>query len=197
MVFKLTRLNNTISNKKKIKHPSNIASSNAGQAMVEFVVAVVCIMLVVGGILVVANLQRADAKSMLKASEEAIKDSSGNPLADNFTPIENWDNGADGYEQTKDDTAKKGSFSRLRNKVTSHAVPDDDWSAFNRADGNSVNYNGIRQINSSGSASAIGMIEREASETAEIPSIIQKALGYPEEVEVENSVWMPKTGGLY
>lgn len=169
----------------------------SGQAMVEFIVAVVLIMLVVGGILAVANLQRADSKSMLEATEEAIKDSMGNPLADNFSPIKDWNDGADGYEQTKDDKAEKGSFSKVRNKITGHAVPDNDWSAFDRADGNSVRYGDIKQLDSSASASVIGMIEGTASETAEIPPVIQKSIGLAEEVEVENQVWMPKTGGLY
>jgi hypothetical protein len=43
----------------------------------------------------------------------------------------------------------------------------------------------------------MGMIEGKSSETAEIPPVIQKALGMAEEVEVENQVWMPKTEGLY
>lgn len=171
--------------------------SRSGQAMVEFVVAAVLIMLVVGGILAVASLQRADSKSMLAATTEAIEDSMGNSIPANFSPIKDWDDGADGYEQTKDDRSQGGSFSRVRNDITGHAVPNDDWSAFNRADGNSVTYGDIKQFDSSGGSSAIGMVKGDASETAEIPPVIQRSLGMPEEVEIENQVWMPKTEGLY
>lgn len=188
---------NSKGNSFTIRSGCGCALPKSGQAMVEFIVAVVLIMLVVGGILAVANLQRADSKSMLEATEEAIKDSMGNPIANNFSPIKDWNDGADGYEQTKDDKAEKGSFSKVRNKITGHAVPDNDWSAFDRADGNSVRYGDIKQLDSSASASVIGMIEGTASETAEIPPVIQKSIGLAEEVEVENQVWMPKTGGLY
>lgn len=174
-----------------------IACSRSGQAMVEFVVAAVLIMLVVGGILAVASLQRADSKSMLAATTEAIEDSMGNSIPENFSPIKDWDDGADGYEQTKDDRSQGGSFSRVRNDITGHAVPNDDWSAFERGDGNSVTYGDIKQLDSSGGSSAIGMIEGKASETAVIPPVIQRSLGMPEEVELENQVWMPKTEGLY
>lgn len=173
------------------------ACSRSGQAMVEFVVAAVLIMLVVGGILAVASLQQADAKSMLAATTEAIEDSMGNSIPSNFSPIKDWDNGADGYEQTKDDKSMHGSFSGVRDAITGHVAPNGDWSAFERPDGNSVVYGEIKQFDSSAGASTMGMIEGKSSETAEIPPVIQKALGMAEEVEVENQVWMPKTEGLY
>lgn len=177
--------------------PQQKSCSRSGQAMVEFVVAAVLIMLVVGGILAVASLQRADSKSMLDATTEAIEDSMGNSISKTFSPIKDWDNGVDGYEQTKDDKAKGGSLANVRNAITGHAVPNGDWSAFERGDGNSVVYGDIKQLDSSGSVSTIGMIEGNASETAEIPPVIQRSLGMPDEVEVENQVWMPKTEGLY
>lgn len=179
------------------QHRSIFVLSNSGQAMVEFIVAVVLIMLVVGGILAVASLQRADAKSMLDASKEAIEDSMGNSIPKNFSPIRDWDEGLDGYEQTKDDKAKDGSFSRVRGSITGHVAPNGDWSAFDREDGKSVTYGDIKQLDTSAGASAIGMVDGKASETAEIPPVIQRSLGAPNEVQVENHVWMPKTEGLY
>lgn len=174
-----------------------VASHRSGQAMVEFVVAVVAIMLVVGGILTVASLQRADAKSMLDATTEAVEDSMGNTISSNFSPINDWDNGPDGHEQTKDDRAQKGSFTKVRGDITGRAVPNDDWSAFDRADGGSVVYDEIERLDASGGSTIIGMVEGKSSEVAEIPNAIQQILGFPAEVEIENEVWMPKTEGLY
>mgnify|MGYP003288851818 FL=1 len=176
---------------------NSLALSKKGQAMVEFVVAVVLIMLVVGGILTVANLQRADAKSMLAATSEAIDSAMGNSIPDNFSPVKDWNNGPDGYEQTKDDKKISGSLSNVRNSITGVATPNGDWSAFSRSDGDSVVYDDIKQLDKSGGTSTIGMIEAEASETAEIPPVIQRTLGVDSEVNVENQVWMPKTEGLY
>ena len=176
---------------------NSLALSKKGQAMVEFVVAVVLIMLVVGGILTVANLQRADAKSMLAATSEAIDSAMGNSIPDNFSPVKDWNNGPDGYEQTKDDKKISGSLSNVRNSITGVAAPNGDWSAFSRSDGDGVVYDDIKQLDKSGGTSTIGMIEAEASETAEIPPVIQRTLGMASEVNVENQVWMPKTEGLY
>lgn len=176
---------------------NSLALSKKGQAMVEFVVAVVLIMLVVGGILTVANLQRADAKSMLAATSEAIDSAMGNSIPDNFSPVKDWNNGPDGYEQTKDDKKISGNLSNVRNSITGVAAPNGDWSAFSRSDGDSVVYDDIKQLDKSGGTSTIGMIEAEASETAEIPPVIQRTLGMDSEVNVENQVWMPKTEGLY
>ena len=61
---------------------------------------------------------------------------------------------------------------------------------------NSINKD-IKQLDTSAGASAIGMVDGKASETAEIPPVIQRSLGAPDEVQVENHVWMPKTEGLY
>lgn len=171
--------------------------SRSGQAMVEFVVAIVLIMVVVGGILAVANLQRADSKSMLGATSEAIENSMGNPIPKNFSPVSDWSNGVDGHEQTKDDRQKQGDFSNVREAITGRTAPNGDWSAFDRYDGNSVIYDDIKQLDSSGGLSSIGMVEGESMELAEIPHVIQQSLGLPSEVTVENQVWMPKTGGLY
>ena len=176
---------------------NSLALSKKGQAMVEFVVAVVLIMLVVGGILTVANLQRADAKSMLAATSEAIDSAMGNSIPDNFSPVKDWNNGPDGYEQTKDDKKISGNLSNVRNSITGVVAPNGDWSAFSRSDGDSVVYDDIKQLDKSGGTSTIGMIEAEASETAEIPPAIQRTLGMASEVNVENQVWMPKTEGLY
>lgn len=194
------------STKKNINYPfqhsctkdwSCFVKSNSGQAMVEFVVAVVLIMLVVGGIITVANLQRADAKSMLDATTSAIEDSMGDAIPSKFSPISDWNNGPDGYEQTKDDRPESGSFSNVRNDITGYSVPNDDWSAFDRVDGTSAIYGDIEHFDSSGATSTFGMVEGEASETAEIPQVIQRMLGASSEVSVENQVWMPKTEGLY
>jgi hypothetical protein len=98
---------------------------------------------------------------------------------------------------SKDDKAKDGSFSRVRGSITGHVAPNGDWSAFDREDGKSVTYGDIKQLDTSAGASAIGMVDGKASETAEIPPVIQRSLGAPDEVQVENHVWMPKTEGLY
>lgn len=172
----------------------------SGQAMAEFVIALISIMVVFVGIFTVAELQRADSKSMLDATSEAIKKSMSGGGTSSFSPIKDWEEGKDGYLQTKDDEAKRGNFSQLRLGVVSQTAKDGDWGAYTKGDGTEVRYNDMRQFNDGASEANIksfGFVREKSSDRANLSDSASKVLGVSTEVDISNEVWMPLTGDLY
>ena len=170
----------------------------SGQAMIEFVIALIGVLAVVAGIITVADLSRADSDTYNAASEDAIGSAMGNPIAANFTPVKDWNKGADGRTFTKDDRPEHGSFAWVRNSITSRTVPNGDWSVTDRADGAQARYADIKDLDAGSNTSALFAFSRGRAETTvETLPIARTLFGVNDIVTVRNEVYMPATGGLY
>ena len=173
-------------------------TSREGQAMIEFVICLVGILIVAAGLLLVADLTRSDTDTLVTATGSAISDAMSLSIAASFSPIEDWEAGRDGMRYTKDDRARMGNFGRIRNRVTSHTAPDGDWSGLRRADGASVQYDDIVKFNDGVLLSSAFRFMRARDEaTVETLPVLQSLMGLPPEITVRNEVWMPAVGGLY
>ncbi len=172
--------------------------SREGQAMVEFVICLVGILIVAAGLLLVADLTRSDTETLVTATGSAISDAMSLSIASSFSPIEDWDEGRDGMRHTKDDRAQTGNFGRIRNRVTSYTAPEGDRSGMRRADGSSVHYNDIVLFNDGALlSSALQFMRAREEATVETLPVLQSLIGVPAEITVRNEVWMPALGGLY
>ena len=96
--------------------------------MVEFVIAIVGVLVVAAGILLLAELHRADTDTAVEATAEAIDDSMGSAIPSSFTPVDDWREGRDAMRHTKDDRPAPGSFSGVRARVARRTAPGGDWS---------------------------------------------------------------------
>ncbi len=173
-------------------------TSREGQAMVEFVICLVGILIVAAGLLLVADLTRSDTDTLVTATGSAISDAMSLSIASSFSPVEDWDEGSDGMRHTKDDRALRGNFDRIRNRVTSYTAPDGDWSGTRRADGSSIEYDDIVQFNDGVLVASVLHFMRAKDEmTVETLPVMQSLMGLPVEITVRNEVWMPALGGLY
>lgn len=180
--------------------PCGIAftSSRSGQAMVEFVICLVGILIAAAGLLLLADLTRSDTDTLVAATGEAISASMSLSIPSSFSPVEDWDEGPDGMRHTKDDRAQSGNFSRIRNRVTAYTAPDGDWSGTQHLDGSSAHYDDLVQFNSGVlSASTMRFMSAKDEETVATLPVLQSLLGLPSEITVRNEVWMPCVGGLY
>lgn len=169
-----------------------------GQAMIEFVIGLVGIILLTALVVFLGQIQIVDTDSLTRASGDAIGDSMGNAIASSFTPIDDWDDGLDGRAYTKDDRADKGNFYGLRTHITSATAPGGDWSGTKRADGAPALYDDVVKVDTGTLAqSTFGFVSSGDSESISVPPVLQDILGLPAEITIRNEVWMPKTGGLY
>ena len=167
------------------------ALRRSGQAMVEFVIAIVGVLVVAAGILLLAELHRADTDTAVEATAEAIDDSMGSAIASSFTPVDDWREGRDAMRHTKDDRPGSGSFSGVRARVARRTAPGGDWSGLAR-------YDDIRQFSDGAMDSATFRFHRGASQqTVEPLPVLRRLLGLPDAMTLRNETWMPSTGGLY
>ena len=183
---------------RKVSRKSAPALHRSGQAMVEFVIAIVGVLVVAAGILLLAELHRADTDTAVEATAEAIDDSMGSAIASSFTPVDDWREGRDAMRHTKDDRPDRGSFSGVRARVARRTAPDGDWSGLARLDGSGARYDDIRQFSDGAMDSATFRFHRGASQqTVEPLPVLRRLLGLPDAMTLRNETWMPSTGGLY
>lgn len=169
-----------------------------GQAMVEFIVSLVAILIVAAGMFLLAELIRVDTETSVAATGEAISGSMSLGMATSFTPIEDWDPGADGMRHTKDDRPQRGNFGRVRRNVTAYTAPSGDWSGTRRLDGGATRYADIVQFHDGVlSGSTMRFMRGRSEQTVETIPVMQSLMGLPPTLTLRNEVWMPSTGELY
>ena len=172
--------------------------SRAGQAMIEFVITLIGVLAVVAGLLTIVELNRVDNNTLNEASESAISTAMGSPIASSFTPITDWDTGADGRKLTKDDTQKAGSFESTRQGITKYTAPEGNWDGTVRLDGSETKYGDVRKFNfGQTTASLFGFSKGDAGETIETLPVARTLFGVGETITIRNETYMPATGGLY
>ncbi len=176
---------------------NRLYAGSEGQAMVEFVVALVALLSVFAGIFAAAGILSADTDTMTEATSDAVSASMSSGIASSFTPVSDWTDGPDGLTGTKDDCMETGSFSGIRGEVAGHTAPSGDWSAFDGVDGAGVGYSDLRDFHDGASSSVFGFVRGTSSDTVDMLPAARAFLGLPESVHVENEAWMPVCGGLY
>ena len=170
------------------------ASPRSGQALVEFTVGLMALLLAVVAILVVGALARGETDAMAEAQARAAEKSLGSGIAESFSPVSHVTRGSGGFWLTADDEPVAGSLGPVRVAVAGgtglaaaqNAVPE----------GTSPRGDDFGEFAAGGSTSVFGFRSAEASAVAELPPGAG-LLGLREpEVEQRAKVWMPVTGGL-
>lgn len=102
--------------------------SRSGQAIVEFVVGLVGILIITAALLQLGTLVREDSRNLLKARAEAglgaLSDVYIAPVSPGPRYIRDWTAGTDGHAYTRDDRAVPGNAALLSGGVIVHARPD-------------------------------------------------------------------------
>lgn len=117
------------------RHRTSATVNRAGQAMAEFLVALVALLFVLTGIIQVAALTRARMDAGIEAREQVAQDM----LADTWiapTPsyIQDWENGPDGRAYTADDKPISLAGADFQDRIVDHTCADaGNWSILQSA----------------------------------------------------------------
>ncbi len=102
--------------------------SRAGQAIAEFVVGLVGILIITAALLQIGTLVREDTRTLLEARDEAgqraLSDDYIAPVSPGPRAIQDWSVGPDGSTYSRDDVAVIGSSALLSGGIVAHANPD-------------------------------------------------------------------------
>ena len=168
------------------------AAGRAGQAVVELVVALFCILLLLTGLLQFTIMATADTETRIDATARASTEAAGGGLDDSFQPIRDWQRGADGLTMTRDDVEVGGSLSGVRMDIAAKTAPGGDWGATSGA----IRATDIRTLAESGASTAFGFVHARSEQSIEIIPAAGALFGLRNPV-VGNDVWMVKVGNLY
>jgi hypothetical protein len=166
----------------------------SGQAIVEFVVGLVGLIMIVAFIIQVSRISREHTRALIDAREQAAHDA----MADTYllalpAPefINDWRAGNDEREYSQDDRILRGDPSFVASDLLVHSRPQElqGWAPGNR----------ISQLASERSpVDAFGLVHGHAEED-EVPlmPVIRHLLYNHDEIEVEADAWLVWTKGLY
>ena len=163
----------------------------AGQAVVELVIALVCILLLVTGLLQFTLMAGADTETRAEATALASGDAASLGLSSSFQPVRDWRRGADTLTMTRDDVAVSGSFGPIRSAIAGKTAPDGEWGATSGA-----RSTDLPEFAQTGATTSFGFVHAHSERQIEtIPAAaILFGLRAP---TVANDVWMVKVDGLY
>ncbi len=164
--------------------------ARAGQAMVEFVVAILAIVIIIAGFFQLMEIVGARGKILRSIRGETGKKAlSPGLLIDRPDYISDWNEGEDEIRHTADDKAESGSISvTLGAGVVEHSVNNaGDWTYL---DG-TVNSD-LASLRGGLSATALGLVhEKETEKIYLMPAMRDWIIG-KEYVIVGSELWMPR-----
>ena len=164
--------------------------ARAGQAMVEFVVAILAIVIIIAGFFQMMEIVGARGKILRSIRGEVGKKAlSPGILIDRPDYISDWNEGEDEVMHTTDDKAEQGSISvTLGAGVVEHSVPNSgDW---NYLDG-VVNAN-LPSLRGGLSATALGLVHEKETQKIELMPAMRDWIVGKEYVLVGSELWMPR-----
>lgn len=104
-------------------------NKKSGQAIAEFVVGILAILIVLSAILQLNTLTREDTRTMLEAraaaGAAALSDDYFAPVSPGPSYLQDWQTGPDGNAYTRDDQPVRGNASLLSGGVITHMHPDE------------------------------------------------------------------------
>lgn len=168
----------------------------AGQAMIEFMVALLVVVILVGGLVQLTSLYTTHTRIMNEArgnaGERAI-----NPITVADTPefIVDWEPGRDGVTYTADDEPVTDSAAVLQARITAKTVAQtEDWALVEDAQNTGViDFRGSLAPNNH-----FGLIGETVEEEMPLEAGLISRWVYPSEsITIAEEVWMPKLGDIY
>ena len=134
-----------------------------GQAIVELVVALFCILLLLTGFLQFTMMATTDTQTRADATAKASAEAAGDGLNASFQPIRDWKRGADRFTMTHDDVEVGGSLSGVRMNIAAKTAPDGDWGAMSGV----IRSTDIHRLTESGLSTTFGFVHARSEESVE------------------------------
>ncbi len=164
--------------------------ARAGQAMVEFVIAILAVVIVVAGFFQLMEIVGERGKILRSIRGETGKKAlSPGLLLDRPDYIREWKEGKDEFRHTADDESEDGSISvTLGAGVVEHSVPGAaDWTYLD----NAVNAD-LASLRGGLSAAALGLVHEKETEKIELMPAMRNWIIGKEYVIVGSELWMPR-----
>jgi len=177
----------------KIKNPKSKIQNQWGQAMVEFAVALVAIIILVAAMLQIGSLTVQHTHTMTEARRLASQQAM-NPatplIALDAQQIMDWNVGQDRHHYTPDDTAQGSSWMIVPDPVLSAAHPDNLAIL--------VPSNAVSALSGGGlPAEVCGLVKGAHAQQVDILPIIRRLVYDGAFITVESKTWLTWTEGIY
>ncbi len=164
--------------------------ARAGQAMVEFVIAILVVVIILAGYFQLMEIAgaRGDILRSIR-SETGKKALSPGLLLDRPEYIREWQEGDDELRHTADDESVSGSISvTLGAGVVEHSVSDSgNWTYLD----NAVNSD-FASLRGGLSAAALGLVHEKESEKVDLMPAMRNWIVGKDYVLVGSELWMPR-----
>ena len=166
--------------------------SVSGQAAAEFVICLLLLMLVIMGMMQVANMGRASlylhAALRGEAGEKAMRDT-----GTSAPYISDWSPGPDGVRYTADDVPTRGMASKVTSDLAAYSF---------RSPGDAIYAEGsLRPFSMLTLGESPGEVLKFTHEEGRIYvhlfPLMQQLVYRKEKVTIKEEVWMPPMGGLF
>lgn len=174
--------------------PSLEKGGKSGQAIIEFAVGLVAVLVLIAGLLQIASLSAARTEAMVEARRNA--DSMAMLGIDVYEPspfISSWQAGPDRKEYTRDDEFTVGDVPGFQSTIVLRAVSDpSEWdimAAFPRNDVSALRGAGVSPI--------FGLVKGESSQTFDVLPAFRKLIYDARTITIRARVWMTRTRGIY
>lgn len=168
-----------------------VLRQSSGQALVEFVVALVVVMVLLAGIIQISWLgvrhSRAMGEARRLAGQKSMLD-----VSSFSSPryIESCTTGPDGVAFSRDDDIVAGDVSGLTEVIAETAHPDDLEGV--------IPDNSVSVLSRSDMPQALfGLVDGEKKDRVALIPVVRELIYRADEVEVRGSAWMTWTKGIY
>ena len=179
---------------------SSIGKQN-GQAMLEFIAALVVLLIITTGLFHINRMARSSLflHSVLRA-KAGKKAMSTATLADAPELIKDWQPGPDGLTYTADDKMEKSSaiLPSTLHALTRHSTEnqsDDAWQYVSRHSRLPVSMKDLHET--AAASTLLGIVREEETLLVPVEPVIRDLVYDKDEVQIREGVAMPLMGGLY
>ena len=166
-----------------------------GQAIVEFVVGLVAVLVLLAGLLQVASLTKTHTDTMVQARRLAAElamvdlDTASSP-----DYIRLWRDGQDSRSYTRDDQHSDADPGAFRDRLAARAAARSaDWDIINSISGNDF----TPLHGAAAPASLFGLVQGADTRSVDLLPAFQHLIYDAPSIDVRCEVWMTRTRGLY
>jgi len=175
-------------------------SDRAGQAVVEFLVGLVAVLVLFAALLQMASLNKAHTDTMVEARRQAgelamLQLGPGLEIMSDPDYILNWQEGPDGKRHTRDDRFSSASPAAFNAVIVDLAAPNaEGWTIIDSVPDNRLT--GLH--NDPDPVAGFGLVRGHHS-VSDVPLLpaVQSLLYRAESIDVESEVWLTWTKGIY
>ena len=170
----------------------------AGQAVIEFCIGLIVILLLVTGLIHVHKMAAVSLAIHGEIRAEAGEMAMRSNLGVAPDPVSDWEAGADGVRHTADDRARVNAMSAmgiLETVVRHSARSDEDWQVL--ADKTQRPVSMAQLQHQMGLPVFLGCVYETDTIPIKIDPFLRRLVLGAEEVKIKEEVWMPQMGGLY